>query len=422
MKIDCNWFILVLIAAFLVTEKKLSEGASGPKKRRQRTAKARKTRTSQSSVSKDGDDSWEDLSSEEEVSVVADLPGPSTAPLDTSRGQDASSGPESLDPVPSANKEEELLWEEFHPAGFQNNMTLAMVTETAYKALLSKGETTENGELRQSESDPSDVPTFSADKTEENTPSLDPILVVTQIVKAEVDCMSLTSLTTDSSLPEDINVVPQSETRPEPPKQLLNAEELSGPVSILEIAPQKGETSSNSESSLQLADRPKSQIVSDDVEKKESSAVDPSLEADDNRTEEEKPQSDRTEESESVADGEKAEKVDRDLKSEQGDTNADEREETETLKNRSSEESETVNGERRKKDASESHENSGDKSCGDESAASDLDAKVENEEACQPSNGDKDEGATKKLEEAIDKETNADPNCVTAPQPSEMNR
>lgn len=232
------------------------------------------TSTGTTGTAEGDNESWEDLSSEEEaVSILTELE--KVPRSDTAKCIDVSSGPDSLDPVPAPGKEDEFLWDDFHPAGFQDNenVTLHLTAEAAYQALLDEkakqaaaGENGQDGDSNISTEPPKvsfrlDTACLDDSSDELEGVKLDPLLITTQIVQAEVDCMSLTSLPTDTSLSEDISQFIKN-TREEDGFKIseveekvssegvinsmdnnLSAEELSGPVSTQDV-PQKELSSS----------------------------------------------------------------------------------------------------------------------------------------------------------------------------------
>lgn len=247
------------------TEGELSEGVSVEQKRPRKGARKSKrsrilstTSTGTTGTAEGDDGSWEDMSSDEDISVLAELQKGPRQEMGTSRCADVSSGPESLDPIPAPGKEDEFLWDDFHPAGFQDNATLVRDAEVAYQALLdekAKLEVCESGTLDNNSQPPKvsfrlDTACLEDSGDELDGAKLDPLLVTTQIVQAEVDCMSLTSLPIDTSLPEEISQLGKVKNIKD--EQILeeeavgsqatdnivssiSAEELSGPVSILDV-------------------------------------------------------------------------------------------------------------------------------------------------------------------------------------------
>ncbi|KAK3909144.1 Coiled-coil domain-containing protein 9 [Frankliniella fusca] len=234
------------------------------KAKRNRVLSTTSTGTTTGTGEEDG--SWEDLSSDEEnVSILTELQRTPHHDLGTTKSTDVSSGPESLDPIPPTGKEDEFLWDDFHPAGFQDNAMLDLNAEAAYQALLNEhakqeviGDTSSDSHKVSFRLDTSCLED-SSDELE--GAKLDPLLVTTQIVQAEVDCMSLTSIPTDTSLPEDLSQVVKStslkeENIPEENASIVishdcqeksvTAEELSGPVSILDVPSSIKEVSQDS--------------------------------------------------------------------------------------------------------------------------------------------------------------------------------
>lgn len=228
-------------------------------RRPRKTLKAKRSRalsstsTGTTGTAEEDDGSWEDVSSDDDVSVVTELQKISRQEIALGKSTDVSSGPESLDPIPAPGKEDEFLWDDFHPAGFQNNVSVDINAAAAFKALLDEKAKEVDGEA-----DTSQTPkvSFRLDTScledsgdEGNGSKLDPLLVTTQIVQAEVDCMSLTSIPTDTSLPEDISQfgktkIIKDENIPEEdivaaPSNNVSAEELSGPISILDVSASK---------------------------------------------------------------------------------------------------------------------------------------------------------------------------------------
>ncbi|XP_026283155.2 uncharacterized protein LOC113209720 isoform X1 [Frankliniella occidentalis] len=234
----------------------LKRSRKSPRKaRRNRVLSTTSTGTTTGTAEEDG--SWEDLSSDEgNVSILTDLQRAPDHDLGLSKSIDVSSGPESLDPIPAPGKEDEFLWDDFHPAGFQDNATLDLDAEAAYQALLNeqaKQEVNEDGSSHSHKvSFRLDTSCLEDSGDELDGAKLDPLLVTTQIVQAEVDCMSLTSIPTDTSLPEDLSQLVRSKGVKDEKiteedtsnvagsgihEKTVSAEELSGPVSILDIPP-----------------------------------------------------------------------------------------------------------------------------------------------------------------------------------------
>lgn len=258
---------LFSLSFFLIVGKPMEQ-----KRQHKRVRKGKRNRvlsstsTGTTGTTEEDDESWEDLSSEEEaVSILTDLE--KIPRSDMAKCIDVSSGPESLDPVPAPGKEDEFLWDDFHPAGFQDNdnVTLHLTAEAAYQALLDEkakqvaaAEGCEGSEVSTSSQPPQvsfrlDTACLEDSSDELEGAKLDPLLVTTQIVQAEVDCMSLTSLPTDTSITEEVSQLIKT-IREEDGKQISKvkkeissevavktthenvcAEELSGPVSILDV-------------------------------------------------------------------------------------------------------------------------------------------------------------------------------------------
>ena len=243
-------------------------GRSSEQKHHRKIRKAKRTRvlssTSTGTTGTGGDDdgSWEDVSSEEEnVSILTELHKVPFSDLSTLKSIDVSSGPESLDPIPAPGKEDEFLWDDFHPAGFQDNVTPEMEAEAAYKALLdekAKQGVSDSqigiegfgvGSQQRPVSFKLDTSCLDESSDELEGAKLDPLLVTTQLVQAEVDCMSLPA---DSSLPDETAFIAKVKGIKDDkiPEEAVDcrdtallesaaptsAEELSGPVSILDVS------------------------------------------------------------------------------------------------------------------------------------------------------------------------------------------
>lgn len=277
------------------------EGKPVAQKHPRKIAKAKRSRvlsstsTGTTETAGEDDGSWEDLSSDEDISVVTELRMNLQQETGLSKHVDVSSGPESLDPIPAPGKEDEFLWDDFHPAGFQDSATVDLDAEAAYKALLD--EKAKQGDDSATPSQPLKV-SFKLDTScledsgdEAATAKIDPLLVTTQIVQAEVDCMSLTSLPTDTSLPEDISQLCKSKTlqddKIEEEREASNnvgitsaagigvsAEELSGPVSILDVPSQASPILATSEeqASGELSPDGSSHVVNSGAKGEENSS------------------------------------------------------------------------------------------------------------------------------------------------------